>query len=63
MTIPTVAGGGPPYPPVDFDYGKAQEVVRQLDALIPFAATLANRAERSSRETVLAALTAAELWC
>jgi hypothetical protein len=35
VTIPTVAGGGPPFPPVDFDYGKAQEVVRQLDALIP----------------------------
>jgi hypothetical protein len=28
-------GGGPPYPPVSFDYGKAQEVVRQIDALIP----------------------------
>jgi hypothetical protein len=35
VTIPNVAGGGPPFPPVDFDYGKAQEVVRQLDALIP----------------------------
>jgi len=27
--------GGPPYPPVNFDYGKAQEVIRQIDALIP----------------------------
>lgn len=35
MSTPTAAGGGPPYPPVDFDYGKAQEVIRQLDALIP----------------------------
>ena len=34
-TQPTGPGGGPPYPPVDFDYGKAQEVIRQIDALIP----------------------------
>lgn len=33
-TLP-VPGGGPPYPPVTFDFGKAQEVVRQIDALIP----------------------------
>jgi hypothetical protein len=26
---------GPPYPAVDFDYGKVNEVIRQLDALIP----------------------------
>jgi hypothetical protein len=34
-TQPTVPGGGPPYPPIDFDYGKAQEVIRQIDALVP----------------------------
>lgn len=33
-TLPA-PGGGPPYPPVSFDYGKAQEVIRQIDALIP----------------------------
>ena len=33
-TLPA-PGGGPPYPPVSFDFGKAQEVVRQIDALIP----------------------------
>ena len=32
---PPTHGGGPPYPEVAFDYGKAQEVIRQLDALIP----------------------------
>lgn len=35
MSTPSGDGGGPPYPPVSFDYGKAQEVVRQIDALIP----------------------------
>jgi hypothetical protein len=28
-------GGGPPYPDVAFDHARAQEVIRQLDALIP----------------------------
>ena len=35
MTRLPAPGAGPPYPPVDFDYSKAQEVVRQIDALVP----------------------------
>jgi uncharacterized protein YukE len=35
VSPPTHGGGGPPYPAVSFDYGRAQEVIRQLDALIP----------------------------
>ena len=35
MTTLPVPGGGPPYPPVSFDLGKAQEVVRQIDELLP----------------------------
>jgi uncharacterized protein YukE len=32
---PPKHGGGPPYPDVAFDHGKANEVIRQLDDLIP----------------------------
>lgn len=35
MSPPNPGGGGPPYPPVEFDYAKADEVIRQLDELIP----------------------------
>jgi hypothetical protein len=34
VSAPTY-GSGPPYPEVAFDYGRAQEVIRQLDALVP----------------------------
>src|SRR3981081_1256365 len=35
VSPPNPGGGGPPYPQVVFDYAKADEGIRQLDALIP----------------------------
>jgi hypothetical protein len=35
VSPPNPGGSGPPYPAVEFDHAKADEAIRQLDALIP----------------------------